>query len=67
MDLGRAYDLQGSDEQAIDAYKRSIADDPGFAAAHYYLGRAYRKKGLQKEADAEWTEARRLGFAVPDR
>lgn len=51
--LGWAYLLRGSADEAIDALRRSIAAQPLFCVGQYRLGLAYEKKGdlpLAREA-----------------
>jgi serine/threonine protein kinase/tetratricopeptide (TPR) repeat protein len=44
-------------DEAIAQYKKTIAMDESFDSAHYSLAFAYDRKGMQKEAIAEWQKA----------
>ena len=44
-------------DTAIEQYRKTLELDPNFPAAHENLGYAYEKKGMQKEAIAEWVNA----------
>jgi tetratricopeptide (TPR) repeat protein len=44
-------------DTAIEQYRKTLELDPNFPAAHENLGYAYEKKGMQKEAIAEWVTA----------
>jgi TolB-like protein/Flp pilus assembly protein TadD len=44
-------------DRAIDQYRKTLELDPNNAAAHEWLGFACEKKGMQKEAIAEWSRA----------
>lgn len=47
----RQYDI------SIEQYRKTLELDPNLPAAHEHLGYAYEKKGMQKEAIAEWANA----------
>lgn len=55
--LGRYYQGQNRYDQAIDAYKKSLAADSSFAEAHNGLGVVYSKTGRYDEAVAEFMDA----------
>jgi adenylate cyclase len=42
---------------AIEQYRKTLELDPNFPLVHEGLGDAYEKKGMQKEAIAEWVNA----------
>ena len=42
--------LQGRYDDAIQQYKRTLESDSQFWVAHHYLGLAYAKKGMHREA-----------------
>lgn len=44
-------------DRAIDQYRKTLELDPNFPVAHEWLGYAYEKKGMQKEAIAQWSKA----------
>jgi tetratricopeptide (TPR) repeat protein len=48
---GRALDLSGRDDLAIEAYRKAISSDPNFAIAYSNLALTMRKLGRTKEAD----------------
>jgi spermidine synthase len=59
--LGAAYEVldeRSLDEpytnRAIDELKRSIEMKPEYAMAHYYLSKAYRRLGMEEEAESEF-------------
>lgn len=52
--LGRYYQGQNRYEQAIAAYKKSLAADSGFAESHNGLGVIYSKIGRYDDATAEF-------------
>ncbi|HEV2717732.1 MAG TPA: tetratricopeptide repeat protein [Terriglobales bacterium] len=41
-------------ERAIEQYQKTLELDSNFAVAHFGLGSAYDRKGMHKEAIAEW-------------
>jgi tetratricopeptide (TPR) repeat protein len=53
---------------AIEQYEKTLQLDSNFAAAHYNLAGVYDRKGMQKEAIAEWEKVMtasllpRIGF-----
>ena len=44
-------------DAAIEQYRKTLELDPNFPPVHEGLGDAYEKKGMQKEAIAEWANA----------
>lgn len=56
-DIGLAFYLGGSNDDAIDAIKKAIDIDPDFARAHFRLGNAYLQKGMSQQALAEYQDA----------
>lgn len=66
--LGWAYLLKGSNDEAIDALRRAVAAQPLFCVGQYRLGLAYEKRGeldLAREAftravETDQPECRRL-------
>ena len=40
----------GMSKEAIESYKKAIRINPDYRDAHYNLGVAYRKSGMNKEA-----------------
>jgi Tfp pilus assembly protein PilF len=73
--LGWAYLLRGSSQEAIDALQRAVAVQPLFCVGQYRLGLAYEKKGdlplareaLTKALDTERPECKRLQDAFSAR
>jgi TolB-like protein/Tfp pilus assembly protein PilF len=55
--LGRVFFFMRQYDRAIDQLRKTLELDPNFAPAHEWLGYAYEKKGMPKEAIAEWTKA----------
>ena len=47
-------------DRAIDQFRKTLDLDPNYALPHEWLGYAYEKKGMQKEAIAEWSRALNL-------
>ena len=52
--------LAGANQEAADLYRRVIAIDPNYAAAHFNLGLVLRLLGQNAEAERELTTARQL-------
>ena len=44
-------------DRAIEQYRKTLELEPNDAFTHELLGNAYEKKGVQKEAVAEWNKA----------
>jgi TolB-like protein/class 3 adenylate cyclase/Tfp pilus assembly protein PilF len=44
-------------DAALDQYRKTLELDPSSAFAHEWLGDAYEKKQMQKEAIVEWSKA----------
>lgn len=59
-DIGLAFYLAGSNDDAIDAIRKAIDIDPDFARAHFRLGNAYLQKGMSQPALAEYQNALQL-------
>src|SRR5213595_1917197 len=53
-------------DAAIDQYRKTLELDPSWAFAHEWLGDAYEKKQMQKEAIAEWSKALHLSGVDED-
>ncbi|MGA7828987.1 MAG: tetratricopeptide repeat protein [Geobacteraceae bacterium] len=60
FDLGRVYFADDKVGLAIDAFKKSIELDPGYAKAHYHLALAYLKCQNPAAAKAEFKEVVRI-------
>src|SRR5690348_10595272 len=60
FDLGRAYDLKGENDRAIDNYSTAVKFEPAFAWAYYNRGRAYYAEGDYPDAVADNDAALRL-------
>ncbi len=73
--LGWAYLLRGSVDEAIDALRRAVAVQPLFCVGQYRLGLAFEKKGelgaaresLTKAVDTEQPQCKRLQDAFSAR
>ena len=73
--LGWAYLMRGSNDEAIDALRRAVASQPLFCVGNYRLGLAYERKGdlaLAREAlthavDTDRPECKRLQDAFSAR
>ena len=44
-------------DRAIEQYQKTLELDANFSLAHWGLGNAYDRKGMYKEAIAEWQQA----------
>jgi TolB-like protein/Tfp pilus assembly protein PilF len=53
-------------DAALDQFRKTLELDPGSAFAHEFLGNAYEKKQMQKEAIAEWSKALQLSGVDED-
>src|SRR5436305_3224266 len=53
-------------EAALEQCRKTLELDPGSAFAHEFLGNAYEKKQMQKEAIAEWSKALHLSGVDED-
>src|SRR5213595_378689 len=53
-------------DAALDQYRKTLELDPSWAFAHEWLGDAYEKKQMQKEAIAEWSKALHLSGVDED-
>src|SRR6266403_1501591 len=53
-------------DAALDQCRKTLELDPGSAFAHEFLGNAYEKKQMQKEAIAEWSKALHLSGVDED-
>ena len=52
--------VAGQDDAAIDQLQKTIAMDPNFDLAHWFLGQAYEDKGRLAEAIQEYEKAMQL-------
>jgi len=57
VEQGIALARQGRIDDAVHAYERAIATEPGLAEAHYNLGIAHRAQGRMADAAACWRRA----------
>src|SRR5438046_3553160 len=53
-------------DAALDQYRKTLELDPGSGFAHEWVGDAYEKKQMQKEAIAEWSKALHLSGVDED-
>ena len=60
FNLGTALQEEGSREEAIVYYRKTLSLDPDYTAAHVNLGAALDEKGNSAEAKAHFLEAIRL-------
>jgi len=44
-------------DEAAELFRQAVAEDPGYARAHCYLGNALHKLGSPEEAVKEWKKA----------
>ncbi len=58
--LGDMKFAKGQYEVAIREYQRSLELYPDDPETHFGLGEGYRRKGLYRDAEAQWREALRL-------
>jgi tetratricopeptide (TPR) repeat protein len=52
--LALAADHQGDVDKAIAEYRKALAADPNFAAAHYHLDRVLKDTGQEQAAEKEF-------------
>lgn len=57
---GIEYGKKGMYDAAIKEFQKVAAAEPNMANIHYNLGLAYKKKGMQPDADREFAEYERL-------
>jgi tetratricopeptide (TPR) repeat protein len=57
LDRAFFFFLRRQYDRAIEQFRKTLDLYPDFAAAHESFGYAYEKKGMQKEAVAEWSKA----------
>ncbi|TVM00351.1 MAG: hypothetical protein CV087_14585 [Candidatus Brocadia sp. WS118] len=57
---GIDYGKKGMYDAAIKEFQKVAAAEPNMANIHYNLGLAYKKKGMQSDADREFAEYERL-------
>ena len=53
-------------DAALDRYRKTLELDPSWAFAHEWLGYAYEKKNMAKEAIGEWSKALHLSGVDED-
>jgi len=63
LNLGRLLFFIRQYDRAIDQFHTTLELEPKFAAAREWLGYAYEKKGMQREAVAGWCRALTLSGA----
>ncbi len=59
-ELGRAYYLAGQYDEALAAWKRTLARFPAHPSAHTYVAAIYSETGQEEAARAEAVEIMRL-------
>ena len=60
LNLGRTYYFVRDYDKAIEQHQKTLALDPNYYWAHFFLGITYEQKGMHKEAIAEIVKAREL-------
>ena len=55
--LGFAYLIQGSEHEALAAYKKRTKFDPVYAETYYNMGISYHRQNLEEEAMAAYKKA----------
>ncbi len=60
LDRAKIFFFIHQHDRAIDQFRKTLELYPDLAAAHEWLGYVYEKKGMQKEAIAEWGKALNL-------
>jgi serine/threonine-protein kinase len=63
FDHGKILFFTRQYDQAIDQFNKTLELEPNFPVAHEWLADSYQKKGMQKEAIAEWSKALTLSGA----
>ncbi len=58
--LGVNYLNNGQHNYAIDAFKNAVKLNPSSAEAHFNLGRAFKRKGVDEQAKSEFSISHRL-------
>ena len=58
--LGVNYLNNGQHNYAIDAFKKAVKLNPSSAEAHFNLGRAFKRKGVDEQAKSEFSFSHRL-------
>jgi tetratricopeptide (TPR) repeat protein len=57
LNLGRHFFFVRQYGRAIEQLRKTVELEPNFAAAHEWLGYAYEKENMRREAVAEWSRA----------
>jgi Flp pilus assembly protein TadD len=63
LQLGNIYLARGALQEALAAYQKSIAANPGNSEAHYGLGLTYKRLGEEDKAQREFSEYKQLNLA----
>lgn len=58
--LGVNYLNNGQHNYAIDAFKKAVKLNPSSVEAHFNLGRAFKRKGMDKQAKSEFSISHRI-------
>ena len=58
--LGVNYLNNGQHNYAIDAFKKAVKLNPSSTEAHFNLGRAFKRKGVDEQAKSEFSFSHRL-------
>jgi len=58
--LGTNYLDNGQHNYAIDAFKKAVKLNPSGVEAHFNLGRAFKRKGMDEQAKSEFSIAHRI-------
>jgi TolB-like protein/DNA-binding winged helix-turn-helix (wHTH) protein/Tfp pilus assembly protein PilF len=66
LNLARHFFFVRQYGRAIEQFRQTLELEPGFAAAHEWLGYVYEKAGMRDEAVAEWSRALTLSGQTSD-
>ena len=58
--LGHAYYLTRRTDDAVDAFRRLVQQNPNFLPAHAYLAALFTEMGRHEEAQAAWRQTLQL-------
>jgi Flp pilus assembly protein TadD len=60
LQLGNIYLARGALREALGAYQKALAANPGNSEAHYRLGLTYKRLGEEAKAQREFSEYKQL-------
>lgn len=64
LGLGELLELTGRELEAIDFYKKALAQTPDDPDVHFLLARVYQQLGMSQAAARHWTRFRELSPTV---